>query len=369
MKKLVRQVAMALAVAVGCQAGVALAQDFYWTGDTKATTTVGAEKAIAPGQSTYSSCGPTCGLGAPCESRCDPGAMLGCDTCPRYGIVGFAGLDSFKGVSDGFLPSNFGAVTGLNAAVPVPGLSDYGIGWQLGMSYGIYDFDGRVSFVNPAHSQQQVFVTTGFFHKAEGDRRLSFGIVYDWMINDEWGDVATSPTLGQWRGQVEYALSGSNAVGVWGCLRDRGTTQFVNTIFGPLDASNRAISQVNLFWHHKFDAGADSYLYVGIPERDRLDAAEGGSLGDLTIGASLQVPLSERLALYANGSYFRPSASAGPAAAIEAGYDVSLGVAWYFGGHAVSHSINGACGLPYMPMANNSNFLVDQSLVSVRPQD
>ena len=25
-----------------------------------------------------------------------------------------------------------------------------------------------------------------------------------------------TPTLGQWRGQIEYALSGCNAVGIWG---------------------------------------------------------------------------------------------------------------------------------------------------------
>ena len=43
------------------------------------------------------------------------------------------------------------------------------------------------------------------------------------------------------------------------------------------------------------------------------------------------------------------------------GYDVSMGVAWYFGHRAVSHAINGDCGLPYMPVANNSNFLVDQN--------
>ena len=87
----------------------------------------------------------------------------------------------------------------------------------------------------------------------------------------------------------------------------------------------------------------------------------GHSLGTWTIGANVQVPLSDRLALYANGSYFRPSASAGAIAAMESGYDVGMGVAWYFGGNAVSHSINGRCWMPYMPMANNSNFLVDQS--------
>ena len=42
------------------------------------------------------------------------------------------------------------------------------------------------------------------------------------------------------------------------------------------------------------------------------------------------------------------------------GYDVGMGVVWYFGHHAVSHSLNGACGLPYMNVANNTSFLVDQ---------
>ena len=38
-----------------------------------------------------------------------------------------------------------------------------------------------------------------------------------------------------------------------------------------------------------------------------------------------------------------------------------MGVVWYFGRNAVSHSINGKCWTPYMPMANNSNFLVDEN--------
>jgi hypothetical protein len=368
MRNFARYSAMALTVIAACQAGLALAEDFYWASDTKAASSAGAETAAMPTQSTCAACGQACGLGGACPSCGDPGAALGCDACPGRGIVAFAGLDSFKGISDSFLPSNFGALAGLNAAVPVPGLSDYGIGWQLGMSYGVYDFDGRLSFKTPDQSQEQVFVTTGFFHKAEGDRRLSFGLVYDWMINNNWGILGTGPTLGQWRGQIEYALSGSNALGVWGCLRDRGSNQIADSVlFGPVDARTRAINQVNLFWHHKFDAGADSYLWVGIPDRGRLN--DDGSLGDWTIGANVQVPLSDSLALYANGSYFRPSGSAGPIAAIEAGYDVSMGVVWYFGRHAVSHSINGACWLPYMPMANNSNFLVDQSLTQIRQPD
>ena len=140
---------------------------------------------------------------------------MGCDECPPYGIVGFAGFDSFKGISDLVLPSNFGVVTGLNAGVPIPGLRDYGFGWQIGLSYGVYDLDGRVAAADESHSQQQTFVTTGFFRKAQCDQRLSFGVVYDWMYNTEWGIAGNDPTMGQWRGQIEYAASGCNGIGLW----------------------------------------------------------------------------------------------------------------------------------------------------------
>jgi hypothetical protein len=346
MKTFMRPVMLLLAATAVCRAGLVLAADFQWIPDgTASTTLVGDEKVAAAGQAPCAACAqPSC-----CDESC---SSLGCDAWPCRGIVGFAGLDAFKGISDGDYPSNFGAVTGLNTAIP---LGDYGIGWQLGMSYGVYDIDGRASDFSQAQSQEQIFVTTGFFHKAQGDRRLSFGLVYDWMINNNWGEYAVAPTLGQWRGQVEYATSGSNAFGVWGCVRDRSSAQYAIAV-GTV--SDRAISQANFFWHHKFETGADSWLWVGLPEQQRLSG--DGSLGTWMVGANVQVPLTDRLALYANGSYFRPSQSAGAEAAVESGFDVGMGVVWYFGRHAVSHSINGACGLPYMPVANNSTFLVDQ---------
>jgi hypothetical protein len=352
MQTLIRHAATLLAIAVVCHAGLALADDYYWASDAKQTAQpVGVEKAAAQQQSACASCD-TCD---PCYCR------LGCeDECSRFGLVGFAGLDSFKGVSDSSFPSNFGAVTGVNSGVLLPGLSDYGLGWQTGLSYGVYDFDGRgTTWVDQAKSQQQIFVTTGFFHKANGDQRLSFGVVYDWMFNDMWGLGGIDPTLGQWRGQVEYALSGCNAVGVWGCARDLASVQ--SRPF-QVDIANRAVSQVNLFWHHKFCSGADSYLWFGIPDHGRLNG--DGSLIDWTIGASVQVPLSDRLALYANGAYFHPSAAAGSNGAIDSGYDVGMGVVWYFGGGARSCAINGKCATPYMPVANNSTFLVDQGYVA-----
>jgi len=337
-----------------------LADDYYWVdGGNRTARLVGDDKVADQGQgcTAWDSVGccpdPTCG------SCCDPN--LGCDCCPCRGVVGFFGFDAFKGVSDDQFNSNFGAVAGLNSAMPLFGLADYGIGWQLGMSYGVYDWDGGAPF-DSAESQQQIFVTTGFYRKAAGTQRLSFGLVYDWMINDHWGAFGVNPTMGQWRGQVEWALSGKNAVGIYGCLRDLYSVQFRTINDTPIGIRNQSLTQVNLFWHHKFDSGADSWLWIGAPEDIRL--FEAGSLGNFIIGANIQAPISSRLALYGNAQYMHPTATAGMVASAEQGWNIGAGIAWYFGGHARSTKINGKCWLPYMPVANNSTFLVDQGIAA-----
>jgi hypothetical protein len=271
-------------------------------------------------------------------------------------MVAFAGVDAFKGISDGSLSSNFGGVFGLNASTPI--LPDYGLGWQSGVSFGGYDLDGHAFELE--ETQQQIFLTMGVFRKARDDQRISFGIVYDWMFNNNWGVYTNNPTIGQWRGQIDFALGNENAVGLWGCLRDRNAAQPVNN--NAIVVQDRAVNQVNLFWHHKFvESGADSWLWFGVPGRGRLDANQGGSFLDWTAGVSLQVPLSDRLAFYANGSYMHPSAAAGWDASIECGWDVGMGVVWYCGRNALRRSIKGGCWLPYMPLGSNTNFLVEQN--------
>jgi hypothetical protein len=365
MKTFVRYAAMLLAIAVACQAGLALAEEYYWTnGGEQPTAAPAAVEKVAPAaqpQSACNSCCPQVGCEPSC-GVCDPCCChLGCEgECDRIGIVGFQGLDAFKGIADGDYQGNFGEVTGVNIGTPMWGLETYGFGWQTGISYGVYDWDGRSStLTDPARSQTQLFVTTGFFRKAKCDQRVSFGLVYDWMFNEQWGVYGARPTLGQWRGQIEYAFSGQNSVGLFACKRDLNAQQTFATGLGDVTVTNRAISQLDLFWHHKFCSGADSFLWIGIPDHGRLDG--DGSLLDWTIGASVQVPLTESLALYANGAYFHPSASAGDGAAIESGYNIGMGIAWYFGGGARNHAINGKCANPYMPVANNSNFLVEQN--------
>ena len=71
--------------------------------------------------------------------------------------------------------------------------------------------------------QQQTFFTVGLFRRAFDSNsfisRFSMGIAHDWMVNNDYGNLAQSPTLGQWRGQIGYCLGACNEIGVWGTLR------------------------------------------------------------------------------------------------------------------------------------------------------
>ncbi len=363
MKTFVRLAVALMAITAVCQGSLALAEDYYWvSGGDQAATAVGDPKAPAAKQPAGAYCGQTAG----CEPSCGV-CEYSCD--PRGGVVGLFGFDSFKGISDSLGVSNFGAVTGFNSAFLLPGAAgDRGLGFQLGVTYGAYDWDGRTAptiggylvGVSEAKMQQQTFVTTGFFRKSDEDHPLSFGVVYDWMFNDGWGVFATSPTLGQWRGQAEWAYDESNGVGLYGCVRDLSSTTVLPVGFiAPVAVTTRAVSQVNLFWHHKFEYPAESWLWVGVPQNDRLNG--DGSLYAWIFGAALQAPITDNLAWYGNAEYAHPSAAAGAIASTESAWNVSTGILWYFGGGAHTHELNGAKWMPYMPVANNSTFLVDQT--------
>lgn len=320
-----------------------------------------------------------CGCKAPCVPKPDPicggdcdksckelCGVVDCDACPGYGLAVFSGFESFRSVVDGTYTNNNGMVVGGNIGFPLPRLREYGIGAQLGASYGAYDLNGR--FPVDGHEsevQQQIFVTAGLFRRASEEFPVNMGVAYDWMLNNGYGVFATSPTLTQLRLQSGYCLSPQNEVGVWSAFRCRGATKVVfdTDVGADVDALYRPLSQVNFFWHHNFDSGADSWLYFGIPDQTRLDDTEGGTLGDFNLGLAINVPLTERAAIYANGQYMKPSASAGWQAAAENAYSIGFGLAFYPRGSSRTKSVAGNCWMPYMPMANNGNFLVDTNIL------
>ncbi len=279
----------------------------------------------------------------------------------------FTDVDSWHGVADrssffGAATSNDGMSFGANYATRLGRLSELtGIGFQLGASYGVYDWNGRpftFGTLNTTEAQQQTFVTLGFFKRADAYSRISYGFVHDWMINQGWGAFAVNPTLGQWRGQVAVAFDDRNEIGTWFTFYDQGSTKL--DFFGN-QVEMRAIDQTNLFWHHKWNFAADSWLWVGIPQSTRLNPFAGGSLGDWLIGGSVIAPLNEWASLYANAQYMHPSAAPSSIAAGEASWYVAFGVQFSLGGRARSDTVMGRRWMPLLPVANNGNFLVDQT--------
>jgi hypothetical protein len=291
-----------------------------------------------------------------------------CATCnqePRQGLVIFNDVDSWHGIADrgnrsNRISTNDGGSFGFNYATRLGRISDVtGIGFQVGGSYGVYDWDGRPfnpGTLNVVSAQQQVFITTGFFKRADTLSPWSYGIVHDWMINQAFGAYAVNPTLGQWRGQLAYAASASNEFGAWIALRDKGSTNldaFGNSIV------TRPIDQSNFFWHHKWELGADSWIWIGIPEGDSVNHFIGGNVGTLTLGGSVIAPLNDYVSVYSNVQYMHPNAVPGPFANSEAAWNVAFGLQYTVGGHARTSTVAGNCWMPLMPVANNGNFLVD----------
>jgi hypothetical protein len=299
-----------------------------------------------------------------CDSGCSvrPLCRPYSESCPRVGLYTYAGFESWRGVSDG-LTNNNGAFAGANMGIPIPKLKDYGFGLQLGATYGVYDWMGRATngMDEANQSQQQLFVTSGVFHRADENCGWSGGFVHDWMINDNFGTLSMEPSLGQWRAQVGYALSGKNEVGVWAAWRNYGRTQDYFT--SELPITYEPIGQVNLFWHHKISTdGADTWLWLGVPTQTRINRAFAGVLNDVTFGAAVQAPMSDSLALAGNFQYAKAAASQGVLGSLEDSFDLSLSLVFYPGRCAKSQTVAGRSWMPLLPVANNGSFMVDRNL-------
>jgi hypothetical protein len=360
--------ATAFLMAVSARAAELITMTDYNTTETTATS--GAPPAAASG-----------GQAACCDSSaCNGCPHCCCDNSHQFECYWFSGIDSFKGVADGEFGGNNGFLNGLNSGFAVPGLSEYGIGAQAGASWGIYDLSGHEQSggVPTDQAVQQVFVTLGVFRRPDADLPIGAGIVYDAMFAYNFGIFGSSPTLGQWRGQASYMWDDCNEFGAWGTYRDHSFSNSFGALGGPLQF--RAVDQLDFFWHHKFgECGADARFYVGLPTEDRLAqtpttglnaGGSGGKLGSFILGCNFEVPLNDRLSLFANGTYMPPSQGAGQitttpgtaVATVQESWDISFGINIYLGGSCSrSATVAGNTFAPYMPVANNGSFLVDQN--------
>lgn len=278
------------------------------------------------------------------------------DCCFSFPLVGEVGIayDHFRGPSEGSWNGNDGGVIGANFGLGVWN----GLGVQFGGSYGVYDWQGRgpLGGDNSGSVQQQGFLTGGAFYRTPCASGLVGGVVVDWMFNKNFGVFGLSPSIGQARFQAGYLFCCSDEVGVWG-------TANIDTAHDSafhIPVSFRAVSQVSLYYRHFFDNCAEAMVWAGVPYRKSL-MFSGKRAGKFLVGASFRAPLTSCLSVEGHGVYMAPHGNQYSRRFQNDGVNVSIGLSWAFGAGSCD-----CCELwqarPFMPIANNSNFLVDTSL-------
>ena len=288
----------------------------------------------------------------------DAATANGNDCCDEAGCGGhfdnmyiFGASDGWAGPLDDDDGNNFGFRFGFNAGMPIDECR--GIGAQFGMSYGAYNFHGRDSGNEESSIEEQWLFTLGIFKRADlcapCPDRISWGFVYDHMVTDNIGEDGWEISLGMFRGQVGYALSHSDEVGLMASIR--ADDDEVDGSSNNEDATS-AFDQLSVFWHHKWPFSADTTVYTGIVE----------DVGEWIFGAKGEVPISNCVSLFGGVHYILPSTSGGsdPNYAEEV-WNVSAGVAYYPGGNAASKSVTGRRWMPLLPVADNGSFALDIS--------
>lgn len=272
-------------------------------------------------------------------------------------IAGEAGLsvEHFRGIPDGSWEGNFGSVATLNLGMPLPFLSNYGFGFQIGGSFGVYDWSGRASSASSIkETQQQIFFTTGIFLRTPYCSGINTACVFDWMINKNYGVFALHPGISQIRFEGSYLFENCNEYGIWGTAdihTSHRSASGVPVKFKPL-------SQLNLFWRHFYANCGQTMIWVGAPYKKGL-LAQGGRAGKFILGASFNVPLTYCLNVEGHATYMCPRSEESIVESRNYASNVSIGLVYTFGGPRCCNDNRDI--RPYLPVANNSNFLVDSN--------
>ena len=279
-----------------------------------------------------------------CSCCADPG-------CWQDNLVFFLASDAWKTKADEDLSgNNFGFRFGFNSGW---GISDgTSVRAQFGASYAAYDLSGRnanaTNVVNPSSAEEQVFVTAGFYKRGNvccGDP-VSWGIVYDYLHDDNYGEEGDRIQVSQFRFVAGYATSVCNEFGVTGAIRLEDDV-ITSAVQGTALISS--MDYVALYWKRNWAYGGDTTLLVGLADDP----------GDVLLGLRGTAPLSCNVALFGNFHYYIPSTGAGnvfPNAWTEDTWNVTFGLAFYPGGKASSDTVSGNAGLPLLPVADNGSF-------------
>lgn len=265
--------------------------------------------------------------------------------------------DAFKTVGDatgsiGSIDNSFGMRLVANTGIPLKDLPFQG---QFGVSYGGYDWRGRIDLgglVPGSSIEKQMFATAGLFQRSdiEYGERISWGIVFDEMVVDQWGFLGQDFTLGQFRGVVGYALNECHEIGLRGAFGIQPATALTFVLPSEPDFTVKPSDYLSAFWHTHWESGADTTVFAGVVNRS--------DIGSWLAGIDLRSPLNDRTSSFASLTYVAPSAAAGSLGVGQEHWNLSIGLCFSFGSKAAPGTVSGAAGMPLLNVADNGSFIV-----------
>ncbi|MEX2174426.1 MAG: DUF6666 family protein [Pirellulaceae bacterium] len=254
----------------------------------------------------------------------------------------FAGLDGAKQPQDLGINATLGGRVAANWGHAL--LPEIGLGVQLGVGYNAEAGAVHVlDQIEGTNSRTQLFTTVGLFQRT--DAGWNWALAYD-FLSENYYDVFS---LGQCRGRVGYQVNDCHELGVWFAVRaQEDQAEVLGT---PLEL--RTINQASLFWRQTWQSTAQTSFWVGAADRHSEmvfllpDDSHTGLVP--VVGATVYMPLNDRLAIYGECNLIMPTDTGT--------VDAVLGFVYQFGGCA-------ACApdrrfAPLLPVANNTSFAVD----------
>lgn len=270
---------------------------------------------------------------------------------------GFVSGDAFKNVGDatgtlGSLDNSQGFRLGVNSGFR---LGDLPFRGQFGVGYGGYDWKGRFGLggLVPASAiEKQFYVTAGLFRRSdiESGERLSWGVVYDEFVADQWGFLAQDFSVGQVRGSLGYALNAANEVGLRGAFSAQSGNALTFLRAGSPAFTVKPQDQLNVFWHHHWEYGADTNFFAGV--------VNGADLGDWLFGFDARAPLNDCVSVYGGITYVAPSVAAGNIGVAQEAWNASIGFVISLGSKSATRNVSGFHGMPLLPVADNGSMII-----------
>lgn len=252
----------------------------------------------------------------------------------------FLGLDASRQPQDLGINANFGSYMSGNLGIPL--VPEWGLGAQLGMGVTLSKAGVKVlRVVEGTRNRTQWFTTVGLFKRSES---WYAGVGYDFQVADYYDRIEA----GQVRSEIGTRIDDQNEIGLWGTLAADGDRVRIL----DADFKVRPMSQINLFWNHRWKFGAETRLWLGVAGQHGTDIVllrdTHRTDPSITFGLQVFVPLNDRLALFGQGNFVTPSDTGT--------LDAYLGFAYFFGG-AREHRTNRYA--PVLPVANNPTFALD----------